>query len=258
MQSTLCSLFLPLLLLGEAVAEPQIINLLQFSTDEAQRWERIQRRSDSLPLNMDELQRLSKAGIDSETLVEMMRTRKVLALADVDNMLRLKRAGADDQLIAALSAYAWPPNEQLILQVNLDLISPDTLRQAPHLYIELEHLERGQQEALFHADLRRSRSSKRQDRSDPLLPERIHSFYFRVPVQSRHWGKLRLNILLSQEQGLRSLRSGKQRLALQSFELNYPAVSLEQSCELHLRAERDPLLKELFTLRRSEMKCHWD
>ena len=55
---------------------------MQFEVEQLDALERANRNSQSLPLTLSEIEKLAKAGIKSRTLIEMMRTRKVLAVAD--------------------------------------------------------------------------------------------------------------------------------------------------------------------------------
>jgi hypothetical protein len=140
------------LLAAPAFANP--INLQTFKTEDPAMWERMQRSSSqSLPLTIEELEKLAAAGIGEATLREMMRTRGVLAVADADTLLRLKKAGATDDSIAALSAFAVRPNDRFSLAINADLVSPNTIGSTPYLYIEVIHSETKRQEAFYFADL---------------------------------------------------------------------------------------------------------
>ena len=58
-----------------------VVDLLQLKTDDLQSWERLRRTSDSDPLTLEELEKLAAAGVGDGALLEMMRTRKVLALS---------------------------------------------------------------------------------------------------------------------------------------------------------------------------------
>lgn len=248
-----------------AADPPQVVDLLQFRTEDPQAWERMRRTSDSAPLTMAEIEKLTAGGIGQPTIIEMMRTRKVAAVADADALLALKKAGADDELIAALSAYALPPNTGFDLLVHLAVTSPDTVRRAPFLYIEAWHADRGQPVAFLHADLRGLMRrglgvQVNRDRSDPLLPRTVRSVDFAGRVETRHPGAITLRVLATQTPGLRSLdglsaADGKQ---LRTFELKYPAVSLERRCRLELSLERDSLMKDAFALGAGSLDCRWE
>lgn len=272
MRRLIGSLLLSLPVLGLAPASPaaaaeppQVIDLLQFQTQDPNAWERMRRESDGDPLTLDELEKLAAGGIGEKTLVEMMRTRKVMAVADADTLLRLKKAGATDDMIAALSAYAWPPNAHFDLLVHLDIASPDTVRSAPYLYVEAWHDGLDRQEAFLHADLRglvrRGLGVEvNRDRSDPLLPRTVRSVDFAGKVETRKAGKITLRVLATQTAGLTTLADlpPAEAKRVRTWTLDYPAVSRDRRCRLDLTLERDSLMPDAFALRQGALDCRWE
>ena len=253
--------FIPL----SVMAEPISIQVLEFKTDDPNAWQGFNRKSDSAPLTLKELEKLAEAGIAEQTVVEMMRTRKVLALANADTLLRLKKAGATDAMVAALSAYAYPPNTGFNLALRLNLASPDTLSRAPYLYVEVWHKEKNRQSAFMRADLRRLIQSGgilkvERNRADPLLGETVSRLFVSTKVPTRHPGDLEIRLLTSQEPGLTHLGqlSDVQQKAMKTFAVNYPAVSLEHRCLVDLTLVRDALIKEIFKFESSRLDCRWD
>lgn len=252
---------------GAASADPEvrIIDLLSLRTDDLGAWERFQRTSDSAPLTLEELEKLAAAGVGPQALVEMMRTRKVATVADADTLLRLKKAGASDDMLAALSAYAMKPNTGFDLFVHLDVTSPDTMRQAPTLYIEAWHAEEKRAVAFFHADLQQGMSRGLEmrvtrDDSDPMLPRTVRSIDFAGRVDTRKPGTVSLRVLVSKSPGLRRLDGlpPAEAQRVRTFEVKYPAVSLEHRCRLDLALERDSLMKDAYTLRDGALDCRWE
>ena len=246
-------------LAASAAASP--INLQSFKTDDPAVWERIQRASNSPPLSLVELEKLAQAGVGEPALREMMRTRGVLALADADAQVRrLKKAGATDGTVSALSAYAVKPNDRFSLSINADLVSPDTIGSAPYLYIEVIHAETKRQEAFYFADLRRmSRGVTRQDRSDPTLPVSVAGVSFDVPIRTRRYGALTVLVGVSQRADLQSLMGHKATASrVKRHSIEYPAVSLDNRCRLNLRLSRDASIKDLYTVERDDLLCYWD
>ncbi|MCB9548506.1 MAG: hypothetical protein H6706_22080 [Myxococcales bacterium] len=247
------------LLLGQA-AQAQPITLQQFQTSDPDVWERVHRSSDSLPLTLEELEKLAAAGVAEATLNEMMRTRGVLALADADALLKLKKAGATDAALSALSAYAVKPNDFFLLKVDLDLASNTSIGPAPYLYIEVKQPGEQRQEAFYFIDLRSQRASVRRDRSDPTLPETVAAIDFVGKVRTRRHGPLELRVAVSQRTDLQSL-DGKpdgKFSQVKVFQLDYPAVSLDRRCEVRLRVARDPSIRDFYTLQRGTLDCRWD
>ncbi len=249
-----------------AADPPQMIDLLQLQTDDLAAWERSRRQSASDPLTLEELEKLAAAGIGEETLIEMMRTRKVRTVADADTLLRIKKAGATDAVVAAVSAYAMAPNTGFDLMIHLAVASPGSVRKAPYLYIEAWHTGLDRQEAFLHADLRRltatrgGKVSVMRDRSDPLLPETIRSIDFAGPVETRKPGRIELRVLATQVAGLRSLTglAPAEAKRVRTFTLDYPGVSLENRCRLDLTLERDPMLDDTYSVRRGDLDCRWE
>jgi len=250
-----------------AASGSERVDLLRFQVNDLTEWERLQRTSQSRPLTLDELEKLAKAGIGEKSLIEMMRTRGVLAVADADALVRMKQGGATDDTIAALSAFALPQNEAINLKFLIDVVTPYQVTQAPYLYVEVFHPERNFQETLLFSDLRallgrRWAVDELRDDSDPLLKNRVRSLAFWGRAAARHPGKLQLRVLVSQRPGLRDLRPETlredERKRLVTFDVDYPAVSRRHACTLQLRLERDPILKDLFTLPRSDLRCEWD
>lgn len=254
------SLVLGLAAFGLATASASPINLQSFKTEDPAIWERIQRASNSLPLKLEELEKLAQAGVGEPALREMMRTRGVLALADADALIRLKKAGATDGTVSALSAYAVRPNDRFKLSINADLVSPNTVGSAPYLYIEVIHAESNRQEAFYFSDLRRmSRGTARRDRSDLSLPVTVAGVAFNVPIRTRRYGKLTVLIGVSQRADLQTLVGHKATSSrIKRHTIEYPAVSLDNRCRLNLRLSRDPSIEDLYTVQRDDLLCYWD
>ena len=152
--------------------QPQMINLLSTRASDLQTVERFSRKSESLPLTLNAIAKMTTAGLDQGSIIEMMRTRGVLALASPDNLVMMKKAGASDAMLTALSAYALKPNENFNLDIVLNLTSDTNFREAPFLYVEVWNPRKMRQEALLHADLRGetvASTSVQLGRGDPLL-----------------------------------------------------------------------------------------
>ena len=256
------TLLLLLTMTSTALADPQIVNLLQFQAGNVDSWERAQRKSDSLPLTLAELEKLAAAGIAEKAIIEMMRTRKVLTVASADNLIKLKTAGASDGMIAALSAYAVAPNDGFDLALRVDVKSPKSVHLAPYLYVEVWHVDKNRQEAMLHADLRglfaQGKVVIRTDRTDPLLPDTVRTVRFQTRVSTRHAGRLELRVRLSQTPGLLTLTNASVSEGITTYPLTYPAVSLESRCKLDLSARRDELLADRFGLTVGRLDCRWD
>lgn len=256
---------LGLLVAPPARAERQVIDLLQFQTDDPDAWESLHRSSDSLPFTLEDLEKLTKAGVAERALLEMARTRRLLVVADADTLVRLKKAGASDALVTAVSAYALPPNRSLDLAIQLAVATPYSVTQAPFLYIEVINLDTKEQEAFLYADMRRLLANRWkvdvvEDRSDPLLPNRVRSLRLWGHLPIRRPGKLEIRVLVSQKAGLVHLGElpPVDQKRLRTFQVDYPGVSLLRACQLQMDLNRDAILKDLFNIERADFRCRWD
>jgi hypothetical protein len=250
---------------GRAHAERELIDLLQFQTNDPDAWESLHRQSESLPFTLEELQKLTRAGIAEKVLLEMVRTRRLLVVADADTLVGLKKSGASDALVAAVSAYALPPNRSIDLALQVQVATPYQVTQAPYLYVEVVHQATKTQETLLYADLRRLLANKwrvdvTEDRSDPLLPQRIRTVRLWGHVPARRSGKLEVRALLTQRPGLTNLDTltPEEQKSLRTWQIDYPGVSLQRACELQLQLNRDSVLKDLFNIERADFRCRWD
>jgi hypothetical protein len=248
-----------------AAPVPEIIDLLHFQTNDADAWESLHRRSDSLPFTMEELEKLTAAGIAEKTLIEIIRTRRLLVVADADTLVRLKKKGASDAVVAAVSAYALPPNRSIDLAFQVQVATPYQVTQAPYLYVEVVHLDSKTQETFMFADMRRLLANKWrvdvvEDRSDPLLPTRVRTLRFWGHAPARRPGRLEIRALVTQRAGLTTLDTltEVERKGLRTWQVDYPGVSLLQACEMQLQLNRDPVLKDLFAIERADFRCRWD
>lgn len=248
-----------------AWSESLTIDLVQFQTSDPEAFASMRRKSDSMPFTMTEIEKLSQAGIAERSLLEMVRTRGLLVVADADTLLRLKAGGATDALVAAVSAHALPPNRTLDLTIAVRLETPYSVGQAPHLYVEIVNLDTKEQEAFLHSPLSQLLAQKWrvdvvEDRSDPLLPTRVRSLRVWGQVPIRRPGKLEIRLLVSKDPALTrldGLSPGDQK-DVRVFPIEYPPVSLSRACELQVELSRDALLRDHFNLGRTDVRCRWD
>ena len=262
----LAALFVSVLFASSALAQgAQVINLLEFKTSDPNAFEQVRRNTASLPLTLAELQKMQAGGIGEPTLIDMVRTRRVMMVADADGLIALKKSGASDAMVGAVSQHAWPPNEGFDLTVQLDVASPGGMTRPPYLYIEVWHEGLQRQEALMFADLRTMltrglKTQVRRDRSDPTLPLSVASVTVTGKIRTRQAGTLTIRALVSQQPGLRSLRDAPKRWAnqIKTWKMDYPAVSLDARCRVRLGLERDISLKDLYVVRRDDFECRWN
>jgi len=244
---------------------PEVIDLLHFQTNDADAWESLHRRSDGLPFTLDELEKLTAAGLSEKALIEIIRTRRLLVVADAETLVRLKKKGASDAVVAAISAYALPPNQSIDLAFQVQVATPYQVTQAPYLYVEVLNTDTKSQEAFLFTDMRRLLANKWrvdvvEDRSDPLLPSRVRTLRLWGHVPARRAGRLEFRVLVTQRAGLTSLEglTEAERKGIRTWQVDYPGVSLFRACEMQLQLNRDPILKDLFAIERADFRCRWD
>jgi hypothetical protein len=245
---------------------PAPISLLSFTAGDPADWERLQRTSDARPLSLADLEKLRAAGVGEQTLLEMMRTRRVKAAATADTLAALKKSGATDELVAALSAYALPENRGIDLAIHLDVSTPYSVRGAPYVYIEVWNPGLDRQEAFLWADVRGLlrkgglRVSKQTDDSDPLLGNTVRSLHISGPVRIRAHGRMELRVVVSPKAGIRTMAEVPKdyQTQVRTFTFDLPQVSEDNACRLDLTLGRDPLLQTVFPIARSDLRCYWE
>ena len=259
----LALLVLPLLAAPRpATAVEGRLDLTTFSMITPEQWERLHRRSDSPPLTLAELKQLQAAGVGDKAILEMVRTRRVVDRASAKDLAALKKAGASDDLVAAVSAHALPENRSIDLLLTVDVSTPHSLALAPYLYVEWVQTAKGKREHLMFADLRTllGRGKAIEDRSDPLLPSRVRRAQISGSVPLRHPGPIEVRVLVSKRPDLLRLDDlpDAERKRIKTWRFELPAVSLYHDCELELALVRDELIADVFSVQRSRFLCTFD
>jgi len=237
-------------------------DLLSFAQMSPQEWERLTRRSESPPITLKEVRELQAAGVGDQTVMEMIRTRRVVDRVSPADLVALKKAGASDDLIAAMSAYALAENRSVDLMLTLDVRTLRSVASAPYLYLEFWQAKSARREYLMFADLRRllAGSDVLTDRSDLMLPDRVRRVRKYVKVPLRHPGPIEIRALVSRVPDLMTLEglpeADATRVRRWRFEL--PAVSLYHDCELDLALVRDEVIPDLYAVDRSRLQCTFD
>ena len=240
------------------------IDLLTFQPASSEEWEKLHRTSDSPPLRLAEVAKMKAAGIGDETLEEMVRTRRLVDRASADDLISLKKSGAQDKLIAAVSAYALPENRSLDVLLTIDVRSRHSVLQAPHLYVELWQADKKKKQDLAHADLKAlmARGVNIDDTSDPLLPERYRRVRVLGTLRAPHPGPMELRVLLTHRPDLTRLddlpADSPERKRMKVWRFDLPAVSLYNDCELDLGLARDEILPDLYALERARWECTFE
>ncbi len=255
------------LALGTPIAQADAgarIDLLTFQPASAEEWEKLHRTSDSPPLRLAEVAKMKAAGIGDDTLEEMVRTRRLVDRASADDLISLKKAGAEDKLIAAVSAYALPENRSLDVLLTIDVRSRHSVRQAPHLYVELWQTDKKKKQDLAHADLKAlmARGRTIEDTSDPMLPEKYRRVRVLGRLRAPHPGPMELRVLVTHRPDLTRLddlpADSPERKRMKVWRFVLPAVSLYNDCELDLGLARDEVIQDLYALERARWECTFE
>jgi hypothetical protein len=256
-------------LAGPLAAAPRVVEIMNFSTNDPAAWEETRReRSEARPLTLEEIQKLIKAGVKERSLVRMIRSRKTLASPTGEALAALKAQGASDRVIEAISTYALPENRHIHLLLVLDIVTPYSLEKAPYLYVGLVHEKTQTQEDLLADSLSRVLGAQWKvdeivDTSDPMLPTKIRRIQMTGPVRAIHHGKSSFKILLSRRPGITDLTDTarlkpEEVSQIKTVEFDYPAVSLQNHCQLNLELGRDPVMADQFQVKHQRLRCFWD
>jgi hypothetical protein len=254
--------------LGSLCLPARAVDILEFSTNDPEKWEEVRREpSQAAPLTLEDVRRLVPK-VKEKKLIKIIRDRKVLMRPTGQALAELKEKGASDAVLAALSAHALAENRKIDLLLTLDLENPAGGGEGPYLYLALVHKGKGVQEDLITSSLSRLQAEKWQsdeivDASDPLLPNKVRRIRIRGPVRAVHHGPMELRVLLSRRPQLLDLTdterlTPEEKRNLQTMEFDYPEASLASACALDLVVGRDRLAGHAFSLKHKRLRCFWD
>lgn len=242
------------------------VEIMKFSSSDPAAWEDARdRRSEARPLTLEEIRSLSRAGVKEKALVRMIRSRRVLAAARGEALAALKAQGVSDNVIEAISTHALAENRRIDVLISLDVVRPVPTEMAPTLYVALVHEESGRQEELLKGALgevlnHRWKAEEIIDRSDPLLPSSVRRIRLTVPFRATRHGKMAFKVLVTRRPGLTDLTRlpAEESARVASVVFDYPAVSLDNRCELDIELGQDPLLPGELALREPVLRTYWE
>lgn len=242
------------------------VEIMKFSSSDPAAWEDARdRRSAARPLSLAEIRSLAKSGVKEKALVRMIRSRRAMTAARGDDLAALKAQGVSDNVIEAISTHALAENRRIDVLLTLDVVRPLSTEKAPVLYVALVHEESGRQEELLKGALgevlnHRWKVDEIVDNSDPLLPSSVRRIRLAVPFRATRHGKMAFKILVTRRPGLTDLTrlSAEETGRLVTVPFDYPAVSLDNRCELDLELTQDPLLPGELTLRSPTLRTYWE
>lgn len=224
-------------------------------------------RSSQLPMSNQDIIQLAAADFSDDAIVKMLQERRCACDASVAGLISLKQGGVSEEVIAAMSLHALPPNRFLDLSVHMDFEglggSSNVSTQARKSYLYLI-IPDGDRERVFFGSLQQglNRSSARTqvDNTDLLLPKPVRraSFVARVPLKEH--GRKRALVFLSTRPDIYTVADipAADRKAAQEFTFDYPVSSLQSRCSLQVLHRQDVMLADNWHLERSHFQCEWD
>ncbi len=237
----------------------QTYNIIQWDPNQLPR---IYERSDQLPLTDEELSKLSQAGFEPAQLVKMIEERRCACDASADGLIRLKKAGVDKSVLAAVSRHGLAPNRFLNLLVTLDFTGESRTAREGFLYFFVDD---GDVTRVFTANIpellsRRNSHETMVDRSDILVARTVRRVQLAGQVPLRTYGKHHVLVAASASPTLThpSQLTAQELAKSQSYTFDYPRASLQSVCRLTAGYRRDAVLAHKWNFEGSRFECEWN
>ena len=219
-------------------------------------------RSDQLPLSLDDVAALGRAGFPASQVIRMVQERRFAGDASAEALIGLKREGLTPEVLQAISLHALPPNRSLNLSIELSFDGTPGEARRRYLYVILPD---GPQERIFTADLGAVLSGhwKRDvlvDQTDLLLPRKVRRVTFASEIPMKAHGQKKLLVLTSTRPDIYTSRDipESDRPGVQEFRFDYPVSSPRRDCLLQVRYRQDVALAHKWDMVRSHLQCEWD
>jgi hypothetical protein len=215
------------------------------------------------PLSNADLVEMSQGGLGKDAIVHMIEERGCACDVSARALVRLKKAGVHDDVIAAASLQALPPNKAIDITVTVDFGLKDGIRKTQDsLYFFVDDVEFTRSFVVSTDELvtRRYPTEDLVDKSDPLLERVVRRVRFKGSVPLRSPGTHSLLVALSRNPSLShpSELSTAERDAARVHTFTYPDASVRRDCRLHVAIDRDQVLDNRLLLRGSGFECEWD
>ncbi|XHF29892.1 hypothetical protein NR792_17550 [Corallococcus exercitus] len=237
----------------------QTYNIIQWDPNQLPR---IYERSDQLPLTDEELTKLSQAGFEPAQLVKMIEERRCACDASADGLIRLKTAGVDKTVLAAVSRHGLAPNRQLDILVTLDFTGESRTAREAFLYFFVDD---GDITRVFSANLpellqRRNSHETMVDRSDIMVARTVRRIQLAGHVPLKTYGAHRVMVAASASPTLThpSQLTPQERAKAQTYTFDYPRASLQSLCRLTAGYRRDAVLAYKWNFEGSRFECEWN
>jgi hypothetical protein len=237
----------------------QTYNIIQWDPNQLPR---IYERSDQLPLTDEELTKLSQAGFEPAQLVKMIEERRCACDASADGLIRLKKAGVDKNVLAAVSRHGLAPNRALDLLVTLDFTGESRVAREAFLYFFVDD---GDVTRVFTANIpellqRRNSHETMVDRSDIVIARTVRRVQLAGKVQLKTYGPHKVLVAASGSPTLThpSQLNDQERAKSQTYTFDYPRASLQSLCRLTAGYRRDAVLNYKWNFEGSRFECEWN
>ncbi|QDE70581.1 MULTISPECIES: hypothetical protein [Myxococcus] len=237
----------------------QTYNIIQWDPNQLPR---IYERSDQLPLTDEELTKLSQAGFEPAQIVKMIEERRCACDASADGLIRLKKAGVDKDVLAAVSRHGLAPNRGLNLLVTLDFTGESRTAREAFLYFFVDD---GDITRVFTANIpellrRRNSHETTVDRSDILVARTVRRVQLAGEVPLRTYGKHNVLVVASASPTLThpSQLTAQELSRSQRYTFDYPRASLQNVCRLTAGYRRDAVLAYKWNFEGSRFECEWN
>jgi hypothetical protein len=237
----------------------QTVNIIEWDSNQLPRF---YERSEQLPLTDAEIEKLSKAGFSSEQLVKMIEERRCACDASADGLIKLKQAGVDPVVLAAVSTHALRPNRELELLVTLDFTGESRVARESFLYFFVDD---GDLTRVFTANIsdllgRNNAHDTAVDRSDILRARTVRRIQLAGELPLRTYGPHRVLVATSASPTLThpDQLSPQERAKAQLYNFDYPRSSLQSVCRLTAGYRRDAVLAYKWRFEGSRFECEWN
>jgi hypothetical protein len=237
----------------------QTYNIIQWDPNQLPR---VYERSDQLPLTDEELTKLTQAGFEPAELVKMIEERRCACDASADGLIRMKKAGVDKSVLAAVSRHGLPPNRELDLLVTLDFTGESRTAREGFLYFFVDD---GDITRVFSANIpellqRRNRHETMVDRSDILVARTVRRVQLAGKVPLRTYGPHKVLVAASASPTLThpSQLNAQELSRSQTYTFDYPRASLQSLCRLTAGYRRDAVLAFKWNFGGSRFECEWN
>jgi len=226
----------------------------------------IYQRSQQLPLNLRDLKSLSLKGFNDSTIIKMLEERRCSCDASVQSLITLKEKGFSEEVLAAVSLHALPPNRHLNLKIDIDFfgnVGRDTFggsTQENYFYLIIPD---GKRERVFVGNIAEILTGEWHvdtfiDDKNPLLSRKIRRVSFVKEIPLKTYGNRKAIVFTSMRPDIYSSNDLSVEQNIESFSIDYPVSSSLASCNLKVRYRQDAVLFDRWHWKGAYFDCEWN